>query len=432
MTNTEELYEAFGRHPHVTTDTRACEPGSLFFALKGANFDGNEFAEAALEKGCALAVADDPALRGKDERIVVVDDVLEALQRLAAHHRKALGTTIVQVTGTNGKTTTKELTAAVLAEKFNVHYTRGNLNNHIGVPKTLLELNAGHDIAVIETGANHPGEIASLTKIVQPDCGLITNVGMAHLEGFGSFEGVVRTKCELYDYLRERQGGFIFLHGDNDILSSKSEGIERYTYGSTGGGHNIEGETVECAPFLVLKWRIAGGEWHLVRTRLIGAYNLPNVLAAAAVGTRFGVSEDAVSRAIEHYTPTNNRSEWMETAHNRLIVDAYNANPTSMQAALSNFAGISDQNKMLIIGEMRELGKVSSEAHAHIVEQIRATRIPDVWLIGREFAPFKDEFTWLENVEAAEERLQAHPVTGKLILVKGSNSTKLYRLPRLL
>jgi len=427
-----ELYDRFKQNPHVTTDTRKCEPGSIFFALKGANFDGNTFAETALKKGCAWAVVDDVQVAEKNSRMIKVDDGLKALQQLASYHRKTLGTTIVQITGTNGKTTTKELISAVLAEKFNVHSTQGNLNNHIGVPLTLLGMTEKHDIAVIETGANHPGEISMLSNIVQPDCGLITNVGIAHLEGFGSFEGVVRTKCELYHYLRQHTDGFAFVHADNEILRQNCNDLPFYTYGCTGNGYNVEGEALECNPFLKLKWRSKGGEWQIVQTHLVGSYNHANVLAAAAVGLRFGVDESLITKAIENYTPTNHRSEWMKTAHNQLIVDAYNANPTSMAAALDNFSAIKANDKMLIIGEMRELGAASHKAHEKIVKQIKETGISNVWLIGKEYFPYKDLYTWFEDIESAEDWLRTHPVIGKLILVKGSNSTKLYRLPQLL
>lgn len=428
----KELYELFRQHPHVTTDTRSCEPGSIYVALRGERFDGNAFAGKALESGCAAVVVDDAsAVKAGDDRYILVDNALDTLQRLAARHRRQLGTPIVQITGTNGKTTTKELTTAVLSRRYRVHATRGNLNNHIGVPRTLLEMNESHEIAVVETGASHPGEIAQLSEIVGPDCGLITNVGMAHLEGFGSFEGVVRTKSELYDYLRRKGGpdAFVFLHGDNDLLREKCAGLKTFTYGSAGRGFDVEGEVLERGPFLKLRWRCKDGAWHEVQTRLVGAYNLANALAAAAVGVRFGVDDEAVSEALAGYEPTNNRSEWMQTAHNRLIVDAYNANPTSMSAALDNFDMIEAENKMLILGEMRELGEASLEAHRKIVERIAGMNLCDVWLVGEGFAPYNNSGVWFPDVEAVEARLAEHPVSGRLILVKGSNSTKLYRLP---
>lgn len=426
-----ELYPIFCQHPTVTTDTRDCPAGSIFFALKGETFDGNRFAEKALEAGCAYAVVDDPSLTG-DDRLLHVPDVLTALQELAAYHREQLATPIVQITGTNGKTTTKELVAAVLSEKYRLLYTQGNFNNHIGVPKTLLRLTCEHEMAVVETGANHPGEIAALCRMVKADCGLITNVGMAHLEGFGSFEGVVRTKGELYEDLRRRKGKFIFLHADNPHLCAIAEGLSAVTYGQPGKGYAVEGEAVSCTPYLNLRWRKQGGAWQEVHTHLVGAYNIDNVLAAAAVGIHFGVEEESVSRALAQYVPTNNRSELKKTERNELIVDAYNANPTSMKAALDNFRLMAHPHKMAIIGEMRELGAASAAEHAKVVEQLQGIGCEEVWLVGRAFAPFAAGCRYFEDVEAVKAFLSASPVNSRLILVKGSNGTRLFQLPELL
>ena len=452
-----ELYKLFQQHPLVTTDTRDCPKGSLFFALRGTSFDGNLFAAKALENGCAYAVVDNADVAATDARMVLVDDVLETLQHLAAHHRRVLGTPIVQITGTNGKTTTKELTAAVLARQYRVLATAGNFNNHIGVPKTLLRLSASDDIAVVETGANHPGEIAQLTAIVDPDCGLVTNVGKAHLEGFGSFEGVVRTKSELYDYLRTKQhpeapasdaveepegevcpaASFVFLHADDAVLAERAAGLPAVTYGAEGMGFDIEGSVVACNPFLRLRWRTKEGEWHEVQTRLIGDYNLPNVLAACAVGCHFGVPESEVSAALEDYRPTNSRSEFRTTAHNRLVVDAYNANVSSMHAALGNFGAIDDGAKMMVLGEMRELGEASATAHAEIADHAARTGIVALWLVGKAFSQvvpegFNGELRHFPDVDAVKDWLREHPVSGRLILVKGSNGTRLFELPECL
>ena len=425
-----ELYKIFCASPVVTTDTRDCPAGSIFFALRGASFNGNEFAQRALEAGCSYAVVDEPAVAATDSRMLLVDDCLEALQQLAAYHRKQLATPIVQITGTNGKTTTKELVAAVLSEKHHVLFTQGNFNNHIGVPKTLLRLTAEHDIAVVETGANHPGEIALLSKITDADCGLITNVGMAHLEGFGPFEGGGKTKGELYDYQRQKPGAFVFLHADNPHLSAIAEGLQTVRYGGVENGCDVEGEVVACNPFLQLRWRKQGGQWHEVQTHLVGSYNLSNVLAAVAVGLHFGVDETAVSHALEAYVPTNNRSELKDTGRNRLIVDAYNANPTSMAAALENFRLIDHPHKMLVLGEMRELGEASAEAHARVVEQVEALSLEDVWLVGAEFAKVAaGKYRCFDDVEAVKQALAAAPVSGRLVLIKGSNGTRLYQLP---
>lgn len=432
---TQELYDIFLRHPVVTTDTRDCPAGSLFFALRGATFNGNAFALKALEAGCAYAVVDDETVTG-DERLIHVPDVLKALQELATLHRHHFRGPVIQVTGTNGKTTTKELIAAVLSERFRVHYTQGNFNNHIGVPKTLLSLKVegegAAEIAVIETGANHPGEIKTLSHIVDADCGLITNVGKAHLEGFGSFEGVIRTKGELYDYLRTKADSFIFLHGDNEHLRGIAHDLRAVTYGEPGHDYDVEGEVTSCTPFLNFRWRTRGGQWHDVETQLIGAYNVTNALAAVAVGTHFGVTEEQVSHAIAAYAPTNNRSELKRTEHNTLIIDAYNANPTSMKASLDNFRLIAHPHKMVILGEMRELGAVSPDEHRRVVEQARTLGCEEVWLVGKEFAPFADGCRHFDDVEAVKATLQSSPLHDRLILIKGSNGTRLFQLPEYL
>ncbi|MBP3227823.1 MAG: UDP-N-acetylmuramoyl-tripeptide--D-alanyl-D-alanine ligase [Bacteroidaceae bacterium] len=428
------LYALFEAHPDVTTDTRALTPGAIFFALKGANFDGNRFAADALAAGCAAAVVDDPAA-ATDTRAVLVPDVLEALQALAAHHRQRLGLPVVEITGTNGKTTTKELCAAVLARKYNVLYTEGNLNNHIGVPRTLLRLRPAHDIAVVETGANHPGEIRDLAAIVQPDAGLITNVGMAHLEGFGSFEGVVSTKCELYDNLR-RRGGFVFLHADNDILRERAAGLPAETYGSPQSGAHVQGEAVAGEAFLRLRWRVADGTWHDTPLQLIGAYNAPNALAAIAVGVRYGVAEADIDAALRAYKPTNNRSELRRTATNSLIVDAYNANPTSMRAALENFAAIAHPHKRVVLGEMRELGPATASAHAEVLGLLRHMDLDAAWLVGSAFqeavAAARDvpaHFRTFPDVAAVRAAIAEAAPADSLILIKGSNGTRLFTLP---
>lgn len=428
--NIPDLYQLFCAHPVITTDTRDCPAGAIFFALRGASFDGNAFALKALEAGCAYAMVDDANVVG-DERLIHVDDVLKTLQDLAAYHRLQLRTPIVQITGTNGKTTTKELVSAVLGKRYNVLFTQGNFNNHIGVPKTLLRLRPEHEIAVIETGANHPGEIADLSRIVNADCGLITNVGKAHLEGFGSFEGVIRTKGELYDYLRQKPESVIFLHADNPHLSKIAEGLKAVTYGEPGKGYDVEGEVVACTPFMKMRWRVAGGEWQEVQTHLIGSYNVFNALAAAAVGTHFGVAATDVTAALSEYEPTNNRSELKRTANNTLIIDAYNANPTSMKAALDNFRLIDHPHKLAILGEMRELGEASAEEHRRVVEEAEGVGC-ELWLVGENFAPFAKAHRFFPDVEAVKAAVQNEPIAQRLILIKGSNGTKLFQLPEYL
>lgn len=425
-----ELYNIFRSHPQVTTDSRECPPGSLFFALKGASFDGNAFAKKALQQGCAYAVIDekeyaDPA----DSRILLVDDSLATLQELARYHRRQLGTTIIGITGTNGKTTTKELTATVLGEKYNVLYTQGNLNNHIGVPKTLLRLNREHDLAVIEMGANHPGEIRTLVNIVEPDYGIITNVGKAHLAGFGSFEGVIRTKGELYDYLRATHGK-VFIHAENNYLTGIAGGLELIKYG-TGGAKDLvaDGEVTACDPYLNFRWRHAGGEWHSVSTHMIGSYNIYNMLAAAATGLYFKVTPEQISHALSRYVPSNNRSELKVTEHNKLIIDAYNANPTSMNAALANFRDMSVSPKMAILGDMKELGAVSNDEHQKVADMLKDSGISPVWLVGSEFEKTECDFRKFKDVEEVKQEIRRSRPEGYHILIKGSNSTRLYELP---
>ncbi len=433
MSQLEQLYSLYRKYPVVTTDSRQAAPGALYFALRGERFDGNQFALAALEAGCEAAVVDDPSLP-ENPRLFRVENVLETLQQLAALHRRTLGTPTLQITGTNGKTTTKELTAAVLSKGKRVLFTQGNLNNHIGVPLTLLRLRPEDEVAVVETGANHPGEIAFLSDIVAPDCGLITNVGTAHLAGFGSFEGVVQTKTELYRHLASNPNGVVFLHLDNPHLREAAEGLHTFTYGSPGLGAKVEGELTEQGPFLSFRFRVEGGEWLTVHTQLVGAYNLANALAAIAVGTFFGIAPQQAVEALEAYRPTNNRSQWMKTERNELIVDAYNANPTSMHAALSGFASMEHAHKRLILGEMRELGDASDEEHARVAAEASRVGAEAVWLVGEAFRPFAAEVNakWFADVEAVKAHLQEVMPQDCLILIKGSNGTRLFQLPALL
>ena len=431
MTSTEQLYEVFLQHPEVTTDSRNCPEGSMFFALKGENFDGNLYAMQALEKGCAVAVVDKADIVPEgDNRFCLVEDVLTSLQALAAHHRRQTDIPVVQITGTNGKTTTKELLSAVLTMKYNTLFTQGNLNNHIGVPRTLLRLRPEHEMAVIETGANHPGEIAFLCRMVQADCGLITNVGRAHLEGFGSFEGVKHTKGELYDDLQAR-GGFTFLNTkDTDLTDMATErNIETVPY--------VEGEVAECNPMLRVRWYCkAEAEWHTVQTNLIGSYNLANVLSAITVGLHFGVEPALIDKALEEYVPTNNRSEFRKTERNSLIIDAYNANPTSMAAALDNFNQMQAENKMVILGEMRELGADSTTEHQRIISHLATMKLCEIWLVGQEFSNADcsalGKHSTFNNVEEVKDRLSTTSLSGRTILIKGSNGTRLFQLPEML
>jgi len=441
----KELYELFLQHPTITTDSRDVPEGSMFFALKGDTFDGNAYAISALEKGAAYAVIDEKEYaKESNDRLILVEDVLTTLQQLAKYHRVHLGTPIIGITGTNGKTTTKELISAVLKKKYNVLYTQGNFNNHIGVPKTLLQLTKEHDIAVIEMGANHPGEIKTLVEIVLPDFGIITNVGKAHLLGFGSFEGVIRTKGELYDFLRVLQGT-VFINNDNPHLLGISNGLKLVKYGQKEAKDLlVKGELVECNPFLKFEWQTSSTltpqlstvncQLSTVQTRLIGSYNLDNALAAACIGTFFNVPATDISAALEEYTPSNNRSQLTITQDNKLVVDAYNANPTSMRAALDNFRLIKAEHKMCILGQMGELGDVSEEEHQKVIDLLGDCGFEKVWLVGENFAKTAHpaHYRLFANVEEVKAAIATEKPQGYLILIKGSNSNKLVQTVELL
>ncbi|CDA70627.1 uDP-N-acetylmuramoyl-tripeptide--D-alanyl-D-alanine ligase [Phocaeicola coprocola CAG:162] len=412
----------------VTTDSRNCPEGSMFIALKGETFNGNAFAAQALKQGCRYAVIDESEYAG--EGTILVDNCLQALQQLANYHRRQLKTPVIGITGTNGKTTTKELISTVLSRKFNTLYTEGNFNNHIGVPLTLLRLTKEHEMAVVEMGANHPGEIKTLVHIAEPDYGIITNVGKAHLQGFGSFEGVIRTKGELYDFLRAKGGATIFIQNENPYLNGIAEGLTCVRYGQTAGLY-VSGELISCSPFLSFRWT-AEGVSHEVNTHLIGSYNLDNMLAAAAIGRYFGVSDDDISSALVSYLPHNNRSQLKETADNKLIVDAYNANPTSMMAALKNFRQVEAPHKMVILGDMKELGEASREEHQKVVDYLKECGFDRVVLVGPEFAAATHSYQTFQHVDEVLADIRMHKPQGYYILIKGSNSMKLSQLPEYL
>lgn len=435
--NIKELYQLYLQHPEVTTDSRNCPKDSIFIALKGASFDGNKFAKAALDKGCSYAVIDEKEYDDEaDDRIILVDDCLLTYKELAREHRRQFDIPVIGITGTNGKTTTKELLSAVLSEKYNVMHTEGNFNNDVGVPKTLLRLNKTHDIAVVEMGASHVGDIKKLVDYVEPTCGLITNVGRAHLQGFGSFEGVMQAKGELYDYLKACHAP-VFLNTSNEHLvdMARQRRLERIISYGQDDGAQVWGEVMSCDPFLKLQWGASHTEHHSsasmqeVSTHLVGAYNLDNVLAAITVGLHFGVSEEQIRQALESYTPSNNRSQFVETTRNRLIVDAYNANPTSMAAAIDNFERMSmTQPRMAILGDMRELGEVSEEEHQKIADRLKASDIDTVWLVGGEFAKTSCNFRKFKDVEEVKAALATEQPSGYCILVKGSNGMHLSQL----
>ncbi|WP_061868656.1 UDP-N-acetylmuramoyl-tripeptide--D-alanyl-D-alanine ligase [Prevotella intermedia] len=432
--DSKELYKLYEQHPVITTDSRNCPEGSIFIALKGASFDGNKFAKAALEKGCSYAIIDEKeyAEAGND-RIILVDDALVAYKEIARAHRRTFPIPVIGITGTNGKTTSKELISAVLAEKFNVLHTEGNFNNDVGVPKTLLRLRPEHEIAVIEMGASHRGDITKLVEYAEPTCGLITNVGCAHLQGFGSFEGVKQTKGELYDYLKSHDC-LLFLNESNADLAEMAaqRDFERVVSYGQDETANIQGEVVDCAPFLRFRWHEAGGEWKEVLTHLVGAYNLDNMLAAIAIGLHFGVAPQQICHALENYIPSNNRSQLTETPNNKLVVDAYNANPSSMAAAIENFRLMSVDNKMAILGDMRELGEATAEEHQKVVDLLVAAGITNVWLVGEDFGKTDTTFKKFKDVEAVKAEIARCQPKEHYILIKGSNGTKLYELPELL
>lgn len=438
----KELYKLYLAHPCITTDSRECPKDSIFLALKGASFDGNRFAQAALEKGCAYAIVSEltnPETQKDDCRYILVNDTLQTFKDLAREHRCHFNLPIIGITGTNGKTTTKELTKAVLAECYNVMATEGNFNNDIGVPKTLFRLNEDYDIAVVEMGASHPGDIKTLVETAEPTCGLITNVGRAHLQGFGSFEGVCHTKGELYYYLRQHECP-VFVNRDNEHLMAMTEGLaDIYYYGqSSNPDILIHGEVVSCSPFLKFRWREQDSdadytsEWMEVQTNLIGAYNLDNILAAITVGYVNNVPFELINKAIANYTPTNNRSQMTVTDHNHLVVDAYNANPSSMQAAIDNFKLMDVPAKMAILGDMRELGDASAEEHQKVVEQLKQAGFQQVWLVGEEFAKTECSFKKFHDIEEVKAAIAAQQPQDMYILIKGSNGIKLFQLPELL
>jgi len=464
----EELYQLYQQHPCITTDSRNCPEGSIFLALKGESFNGNQFAVSALEKGCSYAIIDEPqvlenlehqdnldnlgSLDNLKQRLILVDNCLQTYKDLAREHRRQFDIPVIGITGTNGKTTTKELIRAVLAECYNVMATEGNFNNDVGVPKTLFRLNDSHDIAVVEMGASHPGDIKTLVETAEPNCGLITNVGRAHLQGFGSFEGVCKTKGELYDFLLAHDGP-LFVNRDNEHLIKmvrergkrlevRGERIAQpdiYYYGQSDAEDIlIRGEVISCAPFLKFRWREqdadAGytSDWMEVQTHLIGAYNLDNMLAAITIGYVNNIPFEQINHALESYVPTNNRSQLTETEKNHLIVDAYNANPTSMKAALDNFRLMEVSPKMAILGMMGELGDVSQEEHQKIIALLEEAHFDEVWLVGAEFQKAQSRFRTFANVEEVKQAIAQEQPVGRYILIKGSNSTHLYELPTLL
>ncbi|MEI6456609.1 MAG: UDP-N-acetylmuramoyl-tripeptide--D-alanyl-D-alanine ligase [bacterium] len=424
------IHRRFLENPVISTDSRKIVPGSLFFALKGPTFNGNLFAASALEQGASWAIVDEKASVAS-ERCILVDDVLATLQQLAHHHRNLFPVPVIAITGTNGKTTTKELIHAVLSTSYTVAATTGNLNNHIGVPLTLLTMTNETEIAVIEMGANHPGEIDQLCRIANPGYGLITNIGKAHLEGFGGFDGVVRTKSELYRYLAGT-GGKIFLNHDDDLLTQLAGTLPAITYGSMPASTSFG--SLSADPFVKILIRFENNEKADISSKLYGRYNLYNILAAACIGHHFKVSAGKIVEAIAGYNPSINRSQVKETERNILILDAYNANPSSMKEALVTFGASSYPKKTLILGDMLELGSESDTEHQSILNLIEQMPLHEVYLVGPVFTRLnrKREYLCFQDVELARMWIEHHALTDSAILLKGSRGMKLERLVDLL
>lgn len=449
MKTIEEIYEIYLQHPVISTDTRNIATGCLFFALKGDKFDANTFAQKAIEAGAAYAVIDNPEYEA-GEQYLLVADALTALQNLAAYHRSQLEIPVIGLTGTNGKTTTKELINAVLSQRFKTLATQGNLNNHIGVPLTILRITAEHEMAVIEMGANHQKEIALLCSIAQPTHGLITNVGKAHLEGFGGVEGVKIGKGEMYDYLvqsespkdgKSERNAVAFINSDDAVLVGMQQDrhlTNAIYYGKNDHpGNIISGKLVDNSPLLTLEWtdNLEGGSY-IVPTNLTGAYNLDNILVAICIGATFGLAPEEISNGIASYEPKNNRSQISRTATNMLICDFYNANPSSMFVAIDNMAKMHAGKKVLILGDMFEMGEASAAEHAAVIKKALETPVDQRIFIGKDFCYQQttgtEHATFYSTAEEAIAGLQTNPITNATILIKGSRGMALERLVELL
>ena len=415
----KELYTLFISNPVICTDTRNIIAGSIFFALKGDNFNGNKFAETAINKGCAYSIIDEPISK-KASNIILVNNVLETLQELATYHRNQLKIPIIGITGTNGKTTSKELIKSILSSERNCYATKGNLNNHIGVPLSILEINNKHDIAIIEMGANHQKEIEFLCNILKPTHGTITNIGSAHLEGFENLQGIIKTKNELYEHLHENNG-IAFVNSNDELLVDLSKNLSRSTYGTQG---DCLGEITKNTPFISLNFHDID-----INSKLVGDYQFNNIMLAICIGEFFEISDKNIKTAIEEYIPTNNRSEIINTTRNTLILDAYNANPSSMKAMLTSFSEQDYKNKLCILGDMLELGDYSVSEHKIIVDLIKELKLEAI-LIGEEFSKInKGAF---KNREEIEKFLKSNPIQNKTILLKGSRGLGLEKLKELL
>ena len=425
MNTLETIYQLYSKKYIVTTDSRKVEPGCVFVALKGEHFDGNDFAYQVANDNIAACVIADRKDLPKHERLFIVDDSLTALQQLAKLHRKKCGTPIIGITGTNGKTTTKELVSAVLSQKYNITYTQGNFNNHLGVPLTLLQIKPDTEIAVVEMGANHPKEIELLCSLAQPNFGIITNIGKAHIEGFGNFEGVVKTKNELYDYLRNTNGT-VFLNNDNQLLKDLAHDLKTVNYGKDNTA-DCNAKILSSNPYLSINW-----DGNIINTNLVGDYNFENVMAAITAGLHFNIEPNLIIKALEDYSPTNNRSQFIKSDKNEIVMDAYNANPVSMSNAIKNFRNISDDKHLLILGDMKELGNESLNEHQEIINLINSLAFSNVILVGTEFNKVNHNFVSFLNVDELISHINQNEISGRKILVKGSNSIHLGKIINLL
>ncbi len=422
----EQIYSLFLKHPIIETDSRKIKGGCIFFALKGENFNGNLFAAEAISKGAAYAVIDEEKYQLQG-RTILVKNVLETLQNLANYHRKRLGIPVLAITGSNGKTTTKELIATVLSNRFNVEFTQGNLNNHIGVPLSLLRMNNNTEIGIIEMGASHSGEIAALCAIADPDYGIITNIGIAHLEGFGSVEIIKKTKAELYNHINSKNG-VIFYNTENGILSELASKVKRKIgFGEKNG--DFTGKYIASSPYLHLLVNFPQKSIE-IKTKLIGSYNFENIMAAACIGHYFKVNPDDVKAALSNYQPRNNRSQMIERGGLKLIMDAYNANPTSMKASIKSFVSVFQSPRILILGDMLELGEKSLDEHISVLEIISTQPYEKVFLVGPVFTEAAKKFTFntFLNSEALIQHLKLHPLKKGVVLIKGSRGIQLEKV----
>jgi UDP-N-acetylmuramoyl-tripeptide--D-alanyl-D-alanine ligase len=432
---THELYKRFQKSKGICTDSRKATKDSLFFALKGENFDGNKYAAQAISKGCAYAIADNPDVCD-GQNIMYTENTLQALQDLANHHRRELNTPIIGITGSNGKTTTKELVHTVLSAKYKTLATEGNHNNHIGVPLTLLQIEKSHELAIVEMGANHPGEIAQLCQIAEPDLGIITNIGQAHLEGFGDLDTIARTKLALFDSVMQKNGQLFVNENQSKLIRHSLDYPNKTTY--AGKNSQYKGQILQASPFLHIKAITADQTAIQVKTQMTGRYNLDNYLAAIAIGAYFGLSPGQIKKRLEAYRPANMRSQLVETGSNTLLMDAYNANPTSMEAALENLSNIKADKKTAILGDMLELGNTSPGHHRKIALKAMQAGLDQLFLIGDEFQKATEglpdvEMNKMEVINFAGTNeciayIKIHPISGSLILIKGSRRLKLERI----